>query len=331
MNWSSVISSSQLKKMGILGMNRRNIAYIGRYNPRHLFPLVDDKLRTKKLAEEHQIPTPKLLGEIRSQSEMKDWLELVEGHQGFVLKPAKGSGGKGILVISGRQGEDFVKSSGQVIQASHIERHQSNILAGLYSLGGAKDVIIAESLLCPNTIFEHYSYEGIPDIRVIVFRGYPVMAMIRLSTHSSDGKANLHQGAIGVGLDIATGRAVHAVQKDALVTAHPDTLAPLVDIQIPYWKDILTLAARCYDVSGLGYLGTDVVLDEHQGPVLLELNARPGLSIQIANHAGLLPRLQFIEKIKKPAHNPEDRVAFSQTNFQVSQSNIGGETPCVHQ
>jgi predicted ATP-grasp superfamily ATP-dependent carboligase len=46
---------------------------------------------------------------------------------------------------------------------------------------------------------------------------------------------------------------------------------------------------------GLGYLGVDIVLDPRRGPLLLEANARPGLAIQHANAAGLVPRLQEIE------------------------------------
>ena len=55
MNWFQTMREryahpGALSKIGVLGMNRRNVSYISRYNPRHLFPLVDDKLQTKELA-----------------------------------------------------------------------------------------------------------------------------------------------------------------------------------------------------------------------------------------------------------------------------------------
>ena len=39
-----------LSSEGVLGLNRRNGDYILRFNPRRLYPLVDDKLQTKRLA-----------------------------------------------------------------------------------------------------------------------------------------------------------------------------------------------------------------------------------------------------------------------------------------
>jgi len=173
-----------------------------------------------------------------------------------------------------------------------------------------------ESLIEFDPLFEGYSHLGVPDIRLIVFKGYPVMGMLRLATAASDGKANLHQGAVGVGLDISSGRAVSAVQFNRPVELHPDTAKPLNQISIPGWQSLLELSARCYEVSELGYLGVDLVLDNQQGPLVLELNARPGLSIQIANQNGLLPRLTKIEalRLRRP-RNVEQRVLFSIENF----------------
>ena len=313
MKW---VSPWRLRRMGILGMNCRNRDFIGSYNSRHLFPLVDNKLKTKLLAEEYEVATPRLFFVVEQQHEIAHIEKKLEGLEGFAVKPAKGSGGKGILVIIGRRGDKFIKSSGAEITVEDIRRHMSNTLAGLYSLGGKPDMVIVEDLIQFDDSFEGYSYEGVPDIRIIVFKGYPVMAMLRLATHASDGKANLHQGAVGVGLDIATGRALKAVQFSKPVTHHPDTKRPLNEIQIANWRDMLLLASRCYEMTGLGYIGTDIVLDKVRGAQLLELNARPGLSIQVANGRGLLPRLRHIESLKPRAHRtPEQRVDYVMRTF----------------
>jgi alpha-L-glutamate ligase-like protein len=320
--------------MGILGMNCRNRDFIGRYNPRERFPLVDDKLKTKLLAEEFGLATPQLQFVVSEQHQISHVEAQLYELDGFAIKPAKGSGGKGILVITGRHGERFTKSSGVEIGIEDIRRHMTNTLAGLYSLGGKPDVVIVEDLIEFDDSFEGYSHEGVPDIRVIVFQGYPVMAMLRLATHASDGKANLHQGAVGVGLDIATGRCRRAVQFSLPVTHHPDTGRPLNELQIADWRDMLILASRCYDMTGLGYIGTDIVLDKTRGPQLLELNARPGLSIQMANGQGLLPRLRQIEALvensqkhlpglhrtlkTRPHRSPEERVDYVMKTFAES-------------
>ena len=305
-------SPTYLRKLGIVGMNKRNVVYIAKNNPRKLYPLVDDKLKTKHICYDNNIPVPKLLGVCRVQAHVRELDDFLSNYKQFVIKPAKGSGGKGILVVTGRKGNYFQKANGELLRIVDIKRHVSNILSGLFSLGGRTDVAMIEDLVEFTETFDGFSFEGVPDIRVIVYRGYPVMAMTRLSTHASDGKANLHQGAVGVGIDIATGKALQAVQYDALIRVHPDTNMPLQTLEIPNWPELLTLAARSYDVTGLGYIGADIVLDKKKGPLLLELNARPGLAIQMANGKGLQPRITCAEKEANKGVKPVDaRVEFA--------------------
>ncbi|GAA0794541.1 alpha-L-glutamate ligase-like protein [Marinobacterium sediminicola] len=307
------IRPRDLKRKGMLSMNKRNVDYIARYNDRSAFPLVDNKLKTKQVVEEHEVASPLLLQVVSEQHEIGHFRERVADLDGFAIKPAKGSGGKGILVITGRKGDDFVKPSGSRVSLADIERHLSNILAGLYSLGGSPDVAVIEALVRCDPRLSRYSHEGVPDIRIVVFKGYPVMAMLRLATHASDGKANLHQGAVGVGLNLANGRALNAVQFDRPIEQHPDNGLNLADIQIDNWHYLLNMASRCYEATGLGYMGVDLVVDATRGPLLLELNARPGLAIQVANGQGLLPRLHAVEALKRPHLTPEERVHWAMT------------------
>ncbi|MBP6057056.1 MAG: alpha-L-glutamate ligase-like protein [Nitrosomonas sp.] len=308
-------SVKKLRSFGIIGMNQRNFGLISRYNPRHLYPLVDDKLKTKLLAQKAGITVPKLLGTVQYQHDVKLLREILRPYDQFVIKPVKGSGGKGILVITEHDHNLYFKPSGDAIQLADIERHVSNILSGLHSLGGKPDTVMIESLIQLDPVFSDYSYEGIPDIRIIVLQGYPIMAMLRLTTHASDGKANLHQGAVGVGIDIGTGNALHAVQYGQTVSHHPDTRKTFSELIIPHWDKLLQLAAACYEMTGLGYLGADLVLDRDQGPMIIELNARPGLSIQVANYAGLAPRVAIIEALNTIDPDPQLRAAFSKKQF----------------
>jgi len=313
---SGWISPLKLRQLGIMGMNRRNISYISRYNPRHRYPLVDNKLKTKVVAQKARLRVPDLLHVVETQHDIESIQTQLRDLNEFVIKPARGSGGKGILVIVGRDGDNYIKSSGAHLTLHDIKRHVTNILSGLHSLGGRPDVVIIEGLVKISPYFSAISYEGVPDIRLIVFKGYPVMGMLRLATHASDGKANLHQGAVGVGIDIATGRSVAAVKHNQLVTHHPDTGESLQNLSVPDWKTMLLLASRCYEVTGLGYLGCDIVVDATKGPLLLELNARPGLSIQIANNQGLLPRLRHVEGLDDHYLTVEDRVEYAIAHFQ---------------
>lgn len=304
----------RLRERGVLGLNRRNGGYVARYNPRRLYPRVDDKLATKDLALAAGMAVPELYGVLAAQHDIRSLPALV-GDRAFVVKPAHGSGGNGILVLDGRRGERFRKASGVLIDWDELAHHLSNALSGLYSLGGQRDRVMVEYRVHFDPLFERVSYQGVPDIRIIVFRGFPAMAMVRLPTRESDGKANLHQGAVGVGIDLGTGITIGGVQGNRAVVEHPDTGHPVAGLAIPGWETMLELAARCTAITGLGYIGVDLVLDRDLGPLVLELNARPGLNIQIANREGLLGRLRRIEGEAELDAPVEERVAWVRRSF----------------
>jgi alpha-L-glutamate ligase-like protein len=306
---------SKLRQKGVLAINERNAEYVLRYNPRRLYPLVDDKLRTKELAQAHGIAVPDLYASVELEGQVRHLHKTLDAYQDFVVKPAHGSGGEGILVITGRVSGRFRQSDGLLIERDEFDHHIFNILGGLYSLGGQPDKALVEYRVEFDPIFDSISFQGVPDIRIIVFLGVPVMSMVRLPTRMSDGKANLHQGALGAGIDIATGKTLNAVWGNEIVSAHPDTGSSVTGVSIPNWESLLHLASRCYELTGLGYQGVDIVLDRHKGPLILELNARPGLNIQIANNAGLLPRLTLVEQHHEHLENLSRRVAFAQEHF----------------
>ncbi len=299
-----------LHEKGVLGMNARNFNVIAKCNARCLYPLVDDKVKTKNLAVKNGVQTPNLIGVIEHQFQVQNILELVKDYHEFVVKPSHGSGGKGVLVIKNFTEDNFTLPSGRIISYNELYQHISNILSGLYSLGGRYDTALIEEVVHFSDIFKDYSFQGVPDVRVIVYKGYPIMAMTRLSTAESGGRANLHQGAVGVGLDIKTGKTKNAVQHNIPLTHHPDTKADLRKIEVPLWREHLLIAAKAYEMTGLGYFGADIVLDAHKGPMMLELNARPGLAIQIANHSGLQKAIKKVDKKYPSGLNPEERINF---------------------
>lgn len=304
----------KFRAKGVLGMNARNYYIIGKHNKRSLYPLVDDKVQTKTLADEININTPHKIGVIEHQYEVKDLLSIVSGHSEFVIKPAHGSQGKGVLVIKNFADNVFTTASGKQLCFNEVYQHVSNILSGLYSLGGQYDTALIEELVHFSDAFQNFSYQGIPDVRVIVYKGYPVMSMMRLATKESEGRANLHQGAVGVGLDMRTGHANNAVSHNMPIAIHPDTGADLMTLQVPMWREHLMIGALAYEMTGLGYLGADIVLDKFRGPMMLELNARPGLAIQIANCRGLKEVIKNVDKYYPQNLTAEERVDYVLNN-----------------
>jgi alpha-L-glutamate ligase-like protein len=315
---TEVFSGKHLATAGVLGLNQRNADFIMRLNPRRLYPRVDDKLITKTLALEAGMAVPELYGVISHQADVRRLPEIAGDRESFVIKPARGSGGDGIVVITGRgirKRRSYRTASGIFMSESELLHHTSNIVSGQYSLRGHPDSALIEYCVKFDPMFSEVSYQGVPDIRVIVYRGYPIMAMVRLPTRRSGGKANLHQGAVGAGIDISSGETLTGVLDDDVVDDHPDTGALISGLYIPHWDFILQSAARGLEVTGLGYLGVDIVIDRERGPLILEMNARPGLNIQLANCTGLSSRIKRIDEIFDPQANPVSRATVCRREF----------------
>jgi alpha-L-glutamate ligase-like protein len=309
----------RLADLGIMGINRRNAEYTLAHNPRRSYPLVDDKLRTKELAAAASIPVPELYGVVQSEYQVRHLPTWLKEREDFVIKPAHGSGGAGILVIAGRGRANYRTVGGLWLTQEEINHHVFNILGGLYSLGGQTDAALIEYRVRFDPVFDPICYQGVPDVRIIIFLGVPVMAMLRLPTRVSGGKANLHQGAIGVGIDLASGTTLRGVSRLELVGEHPDTGHSIQGFVIPHWETLLDIAGRCQELTGMRYLGVDLVLDQDLGPLLLELNARPGLAIQIANAAGLMHRVKLVEEHFQELPTVPERIAFARRHFGVTQ------------
>jgi alpha-L-glutamate ligase-like protein len=287
----------RLRGLGILGMNHRNAECIAALNPRKSFPLVDSKQKVHDLCLQLGVPTPKIHGSIASHSALRRLRSVLANcPSDFVIKPNRGAGGRGILVIAGRDGESFLRHNGERLFFDDLYHHSADVISGMFSLGGQSDEALIQQRVLLEPAFERISFQGISDIRVIVYKDVPVMAMLRLPTRQSGGRANLHQGGIGAGVDVETGITCRAVSENRLVTFHPDTRASVVGFQVPCWPEIIQMACKVSKAIGMGYLGVDIVLDRRHGPLLLEANARPGLAIQIANGKGLLGRIAEVER-----------------------------------
>jgi len=278
----------ELRRSGVLGINERNLRFIAELNPRRLYARVDDKAVTKEICRANGIGVPETYALIERYSHIRNFSRLMGNRQQFVVKPARGAGGRGVLVIAGSLDDAVETSNGSILRPADVRHHLASILSGLFSLSGRPDKAIVEARVMRHPVFRDVAIGGTPDIRIIVLQEKPIAAMLRLPTHESGGRANLHQGAIGVGIDIANGVTTTAVHHNRALTHHPDTSKPIGGIRIPSWTDAVIMAVRLSKALGLGYVGVDVVLDARKGPLVLEANARPGLAIQIANRGGLL-------------------------------------------
>lgn len=310
------IAATLLRNHGVLGINARNFEFINPSNSKRGIHVADNKIIAKKVLAAADIPLADTYAILRSHRDIKSfsWESLPNS---FVIKPNAGLGGGGIMIVFGKRKH----AAGVWIQADHtpvtvpeLQQHVADILDGRFTLHSAPDVALIEERVKIHPILKPYSFRGVPDVRIIVYNKVPIMAMLRLPTEASRGKANLALGGIGVGVDIASGVTTTAiVGKGKIITTIPGGRQLLSGLDIPYWPKILSMAVRCSEVTGLNYLGVDVAIDKEAGPKVLEINARPGLSIQLANQAPLRERLNRIRGLK--VETLEKGVAIGQSMF----------------
>ncbi len=308
-----------MKISSILGLNARTQLFAYRYNTKRGKNIADSKIQTAGVLKRAGVAHPKIYKKFRNPNDVYDydWTSLPDK---FALKPSRGLGGEGIIVVKRRlkshdqgsrnfsnfksQSPIWLTTQKEKVTVSDLKLHVLDILEGAYSMGNVPDVAFVQEYVGRHIAFRRWAYRGTPDIRVIVFNKVPVMAMLRLPTKESGGRANLHQGAMGLGVDIATGITTKAIWHGNQILFKPGTDKKLRGIKIPNWNQILETAVKASIASGLGYIGVDIVLHPEKGPMVLEMNAQPGLQIQLANMEGLRRRLDRVDdlEVRDAAH-----------------------------
>ncbi|MFY0593469.1 sugar-transfer associated ATP-grasp domain-containing protein [Roseivirga sp.] len=294
----NLIAKFQKLESEVMGINERNIDFIYQYNKRADYKLADDKCLAKEIFHKHNIPCPKTFGVIHHLAEIDLIWQSVQNKENLVIKPAKGAGGKGIMILKQRKGQWY--SGATAISEEQIYHHVANVLFGLYSFGD-NDKAIVEEFVTPHHFFGEIYKEGVPDFRIILLESVPLIGMLRMPTKASDGKANLHQGGLGIGVELSEGVLTSAYNGKKYLSHHPDSNQPITGLEVPYWAKIMDMAKAVADVFPLKYLGVDLVIDQHKGPMIMEVNVRPGLGIQLANRKGLRRILETIKTKKYEA------------------------------
>jgi alpha-L-glutamate ligase-like protein len=302
-----------MKLSSILGLNARTQLFAYKYNTKRGKNIADSKIQTARSLKNAGVPHPDIFKKFADPTDVFkfDWSTLPDR---FALKPSRGMGGEGIIVVKRRISNKqslvasnavnkstnnpiWITTNKERVTAEDLKLHVLDILEGAYSMGNVPDVAFVQEYIGRAEVFRKWAYRGTPDIRVIIFNKVPVMAMLRLPTRESGGRANLHQGALGLGIDIATGITTKAIWHGEQIVFKPGTERALRGIKIPNWDLVLTTAINASVASGLGYAGIDIVLHPEKGPMVLELNAQPGLQIQLANMEGLKKRLERVDDL----------------------------------
>lgn len=311
-----------MKSRDVLGLNARNILFVSRYNKKTGKKIADHKLLTKSALRKAKLPIPRLYRVFRKFNEIDKFDFIKKLAESFVVKPDNSLGGEGILVVEqhGKYAGEWLTTTGETVNVSDFKLLIRDILEGRFSMDNRPDIAFVEERIRIHKAFEKVSWGGTPDIGVLVFNKVPVMAYLRLPTKESGGRANMFQGAIACGIDMATGITTNAVKGMGAspIKFFPDTRRKLVGLKIPVWDEILKLAVDCQlAVPKLGFMRADIVLQpslQKPGkiyPKVLEINAQPGLKIQLANRAGLRRRLERVEGLTVETAEKGIRIAKS--------------------
>lgn len=276
---------------GILGLNRRNRELVDKLNPRRMRRFADDKVLAKELMVSHGLPVTRTYAVIDSMGDVGRIMDIVGNLEHFVIKPARGMAGGGIVILGPRTAGGWLDHHRNTWQDRDVRRRLGDILSGEFAKR-IEDRALIEERVFPGSVLGDLPMLGLPDIRIITLFGNPVLGMIRLPTRKSSGKANLHLGAVGVGVDLTTGRTTSATWRSRRVTHHPETRQSLTGLPVAAWDRVLQVARATAGALPLDYLGVDISINQDQEPVVLEANVRPGLEIQNANQRGLRPHLE---------------------------------------
>jgi len=224
----------------ILGLNARNYEYLSLYNNPKTKRVADSKLLTKSALKKVGISTPRLYKVFRNENEVGKF-DFTKINESFVIKPNRGLGGKGIVVVekAGRKKGTWITSEKHKVSVRDLELQVGDILEGRFSMNDLPDIAFVEERVRIHPVFEGFAYHGTPDIRVIVFNRVPVMAMLRIPTKESGGRANLFQGAVGAGIDLATGMTTYAICHGEEIVRMPESKKIIRGMQIPEWEKVL--------------------------------------------------------------------------------------------
>ncbi len=283
--FSIIFNKKSTVASGVIGLNERNIKLIYPNNPKRHYPLADDKVLTKEILHQYHIPCAETYAVIEYNSDIKEAWKSCKHYSSVAIKPANGCGGGGIKILKKNKKGNWT-CNGEMITDREVFQHMASIIMGFFSLG-SHDRVLIEECIEPHPFFYEIYPQGVPDFRIITLNKTPLMGMLRMPTDRSDGKANLHQNGVGIGIDMKEGRLLEVYDGKEYSNHHPDSTFLVNGTPIPYWKEILEISVATAKAFPLNYLGIDIVIDKNKGPQIMEINVRPGLGIQLVNKTGL--------------------------------------------
>ncbi len=284
------------KTYWLLGQNARNLNYIKGYNTKIAKKLADSKLKTKEFLKINSVAIPETISILENVFDLSESI-FEKLTPPFVVKPNGWFWWKWILIISKISSDwNYITNDEKIFSKTKLLDHFRDILDWFYSLSWNRDKVLIEKKIELDEEIELLWKYWLPDIRIVVFNMVPVMAMLRVPTQLSNGKANIHAWACWVWIDIWTWKLTYITSYSKIIKSIP-WIWDVRWLRLPWWDKALALAVKAQQITKIWYLWCDIVLDKSKWPLVLELNIRPWLEVQMANLSALKDRLKKVEWI----------------------------------
>ena len=252
---------------------------------------------------------------LTTQAEVRALLDEVDIYP-FYVKPISAGYGRGVLGVTGREGDALVLFDGSRITIDAFMLP--------FAFGPYRGMLFQRPLIAHPAVLALTGTEAVSCVRFICFvtsAGPVIHTAFWKITAGRNMLDNFSHGDYGNclgAIDMASGKIVRAISKmgpGGQITQHPSTGQPLIGFQLPDWDAATALvksASACF--PGLRLQNWDVALCP-DGPVLLELNTESELGVpQAISGKGLMDQHLRAILSQIEADNARHRAALATRN-----------------
>ena len=239
---------------------------VRRMNDKAYWYLFDDKATFNRLFKDE---VNRDWIELSDGLDMEEWKAFLSRNDDLICKPLEGSSGVGI--------ERHTKEDWQGREEAFLQELRDKKI-GIVEERVIQHPKMAE--MCPTSV---------NTIRIATLLGDKKQGIVYAFLRIGNGKVmdNVDQGGMAARIDLESGTllTVGADKQGNTYTEHPMTHTPIIDFQIPYFKEACDMCLKAAQkVPQMRFVAWDVAITE-KGPVFIEGNSFPSHAVpQFAAH-----------------------------------------------
>ncbi len=245
---------------------------VQRYDYQVIF---NDKAVSELICRGVGLRLPRYFGDLEPSGPYQQQINAIfndnEGLNKIIMKPILGHAGRGIDVAYRTESGILVKKRTSIVPLKE------------YELPGP---VVVQEYIQQHSKIAAISASSVNTIRLVtMWTSSGEVILVSASMRFGVGNAhvdNWSSGGIAVGVDHHSGRLMEfAFDKNGnRFKQHPDSKLAFVGFELPYWQEIVEIAATLQRAANFYRLiGVDVAITG-DGPILIEMNANPDIVFQ---------------------------------------------------